>query len=387
MSIPKLAERVVKPTNFCRKYRTLAPNYIKPIDMTIAGTLLLALAGLGFLFFSSSIFGSYQPRGGDYVAGYAWGVILFFLAFLGILLIASLLIAYRGGFDWLSEHTAAKYLLLLFGLISSVSAAALSAMFRNEPDAAAVSIRWFSGFAPILIPVLLLLAGVVLNNESLRNSLPPLTYKIPLHLGFWLGLLINGLFVRALVVQSSANAQARVEETLAFQDKNHQRMLQEIDSCDVSKNMVFILVMTDANQDKEVRERAVAKVKTHPQWQQELIRILGTGYASEAFNFLASNEVDDKSLFPEAIRTGIAQQAAQFRESIRRSSHSSHFYPERFLWETERVLRTVERFRDQGTDFTPAVKELRAALDEPSDVEKSSMKAEKVLDEWLKKAK
>jgi hypothetical protein len=355
--------------------------------MTIAGNLLLALGGLLFLLFSSSMFAANQPRGGDYVAGYAWGVIFFFLAFLGILLIASLLIAYRGGFDWLSEHTAAKYLLLLFGLISTVVAAALTAIFKNEPDPAAVSIRWFSGFAPVLIPVLLLLAGVVLTNEPLRNSLSPLAYKIPLHLSFWLGLVINALFVRTLVLQSSANARARIEETLAFQDQNHQRMLQEIDSCDVSKNMVFILVMTDANQDKEVRESAVAKVKTHPQWQQELIRILGTGYASEAFNFLASNEVDDKRLFPEAISTGIEQQATQFRESIRQSSHSSHFYPERFLWETERILRTVERYRDQGTDFTPAIKKLRAALDEPSDVEKSPMKAEKVLDEWLKKAK
>jgi hypothetical protein len=351
--------------------------------MTFVGNLLLAIAGLLFLLFSRELITPSQPRGGDYVAGHAWGVMLSFLAFLGILLIVALLIAYRGGFDWLSSHTAARYLLLLFGLISSVVAAALAAILRNEPDAAAISIRWFSGFAPILIPVLLLMAGVVLTNDSLRNGLSPLAYKIPLHLSFWLGLVINLLFLRTLVVQSNANARAQIEETLAFQDRNHQRMLQEIDSCDIMKNMVFILVMTDGNQDPEVRERAVAKVKTHPQWQQELIRILGTGYAAQAFNFLASNEVEDKSLFPEAIKNGILQQAGQFRESIRTSSHSSHFYPERFLWETERVLRTVERYADLGTDFTPAVKELRAALDEPSDVEKTPMKAEKVLDAWL----
>ena len=61
--------------------------------------------------------------------------------------------------------------------------------------------------------------------------------------------------------------------------------------------MAHILVFTDANHDKEVRERAVAKVKTNPQWQQELCRLLENNGAIEAFFFLASNEVEDKNLF------------------------------------------------------------------------------------------
>ena len=52
------------------------------------------------------------------------------------------------------------------------------------------------------------------------------------------------------------------------------------------KNMVFILVFTDANQDTDVRAKAVAKIKTNPQWEEELIKRLNSGWASEAFNFL-----------------------------------------------------------------------------------------------------
>jgi hypothetical protein len=287
----------------------------------------------------------------------------------------------------LSANTAARYLLLLFGLVSTVVAAALAALFREEPGTSAIMVRYFSGFAPILIPVLLLVSGVILLNDGLRNAMPASVCQWPVKISFWLGLVINVLAVRAWMQLSNENAQAHVQDEIAFQDKNQQRMLDEIDSCDVQKNMVFILVMTDANQDPEVRQRAIAKVKTHPNWQQELIRILGTGYASEAFNYLASNNVDNPELFPQAIETGIGQQAEQFRESIRRSSHPSHFYPERFQWETERVVRTVDKFSDKGVDFRPSMKALRAALNEKTDVEKKPLNAEELLDYWLKVAK
>ena len=170
-------------------------------------------------------------------------------------------------------------------------------------------------------------------------------------------------------------------------DENHQRILNEIDTCDVMKNMVFILVSTDSNQDRDIRERAVAKVKTHPQWQQELIRLLQTDWAPEAFNFLASNDVDDPLLFGEPVKAGILIQARLIRESIRNSSHSSHFYPGRFGWEVERAVRTADKFKNQGVDLRPAVQELRAALDEPSEYEKPVFTCIKILDKWLKENK
>ncbi len=353
--------------------------------MTIVGNLLLAVGSLLFFLFFTALTAPNQSRGGDYAAGFGWGVILFFLAFLGILLVVSLIIASRGGFDWLSANTAARYLLLLFGLVSTVVAAALATLFREEPGSAAGLVRIFSGFAPWLIPVLLLISGAILLNNSLRQSFSPLTYQIPIKVSFWLGLVINLVAAYAWMKLANENRQAVMQDEIAFQDKNHQRMLGEIDSCEIQKNMVFILVFTDSNQDPEVRNRAVAKVKTHPHWQEEIIRILGTGYAPEAFNFLASNDVDNKSLFPDAIKAGIAQQAQLFRESIRRSSHPSHFYPELFLWETERVLRTVERFKESNSQYLKEVESLREALKEPADVEKIPLKAEKLLDEWLKK--
>ncbi len=162
-------------------------------------------------------------------------------------------------------------------------------------------------------------------------------------------------------------------------------MLQDIDSCDVLKDMVFILVMTDANHDPDVRNKAVSKVKTNPKWQEELIRLLESDWAPEAFNFLASNEVDDKSLFPEAVKLGVLNQARLIRESLRSVSHPSHLYPEKFTWETERVLRTVDKFDNLGSDYRPAVQELRMAMDEHITFEKPVLNCVKILDKWLAK--
>ena len=136
--------------------------------------------------------------------------------------------------------------------------------------------------------------------------------------------------------------------------------------------------MTDGNQSPDVRERAVVKVKTHPDYQAELIHILQTGYVAEAFQFLASNEVEDPQRFPEPIRLGILKQAEVFRETIRASSHPFHFYPELFHWETERILRTVDNYKGMGVDFKPAIFELKKSLDEKTDFERPKLRCEMV---------
>src|SRR5690606_7878728 len=92
---------------------------------------------------------------------------------------------------------------------------------------------------------------------------------------------------------------------------------------------------------------------------------------TEAFQFLASNEVDDPDLFVEPIREGIFHQAEAIRERIRRVNHPSNFYAGMFRWETEWVLRTAEKYESLGGDYLAAIQAFRSAMDEPSDFEKT----------------
>jgi hypothetical protein len=145
------------------------------------------------------------------------------------------------------------------------------------------------------------------------------------------------------------------------------------------------LVFTDANHDPEVRRKAIEKVRSNPQWQQELVRLLENDGAIEAFEFLASNEVDDKTLFIAPVNSGILSVADWIRKQIRKSDQEHYFYPELFSREVERILRTVDRLEDTGADFRPAVLALRAALDEPNPANKVKLNCISMLDNWIKK--
>ncbi len=49
------------------------------------------------------------------------------------------------------------------------------------------------------------------------------------------------------------------------------------------------------------------------------------------------------------------------------------------------MLRTLAKFEGMGVDYRPAVQELRAALNEPTEIKKEKFKVAITLDEWLKK--
>ena len=128
-------------------------------------------------------------------------------------------------------------------------------------------------------------------------------------------------------------------------------------------------------------------VKKNKEWKATGIEsaVIGIFSLLLSFTFLASNDVDNPELFPEPVKAGVLIQARLIRESIRNASHPSHFYQGQFSWEVERVLRTVDKFKNKGVDFRPAVKELRDAFNEKSEFEKPKWAAIAWIDEWLKK--
>jgi hypothetical protein len=350
--------------------------------MTIIGNILLFICTLVFL--ANTISLTKAPPQNDGAVGYYWSLIILNAIFIIAMILVTLIIGYKGGLDWISPKKSSRVLLVSIGLLTALTTMVLSGLFKYEAGPVPGLIRIYSSFAPILIPLILIIAGFILLNGNVRNSVPMAAYQWPLILISIIGVTGTVSGVAGFLSESARNQTARINNIRQQDDDNHQRMLADIDSCDVMKNMVFILVMTDANQDADVREKAVAKVKTNPQWQQELVARLQNDWAPEAFNFLASNEVDDPSLFLEPVKAGVLIQAKLIRETIRQASHPSHFYPDQFKWEVERVLRTVDRFKNKGVDYLPAVKELRAAFNEPSEFEKPKWGAVEMVDEWLK---
>ena len=346
--------------------------------MIVLGNIFLAIAALIFLLACNLIYFQ-TPPGGDAAVGYAWSMILSILAFSVCLLVSIAIIGGQGGFGWVGSSTGARVVLVLLACLLIVVGNGFFMMNENPSDLPG-GFRQIARMIPAALPILLMVSAAILLNFK-YTEIPALAYKIPVYTS----LIISALGVMVIFWGNIQNAAAMMKSDGDFNDKIHQDHLNHIDSTDVMKDMVFLLVFTDANQAKAVRERALAKIKTRPDWQQELVSRLQNDWAPEAFTFLASNEVDDKALFPEPVRQGVLIQARLIRDDIKQCRDAYDLYAGKFTWEVERVLRTVDKFQGMGVDYRPAVQEMRNALDEKTSFDKPKLAAIGLVDKWLKK--
>ncbi|MCB0631014.1 MAG: hypothetical protein R2824_15020 [Saprospiraceae bacterium] len=348
--------------------------------MTIVGNIFLVIAGLIYLALSSMLFSRQPPPGGDYAVGYAWTLVLGNAAFTLCLTIVVAIIGSKGGFDWVAIPGAPRFMIVTGAYILIMLAYNFFAMKEGTGDLPPLA-RQVVAYLPGLLPLLLLSCAAILLNDDWRAAVPVAVYKWPLLLTAILGLLPLGLIMQ----HNARNAAAVAKDRADFISRTEQAHLDQIDSTDVQKAMVNILVFTDANHKAEVRERALERIRSRPDWQEELIRLLDTNGAPEVFTFLASNEVEDKTMFKNSVEAGIYVQARLIRQSIRNCRGTYDLYSGRFGWEVERVLRSVQKFQGMGVDYQPAIREMRAALDEPTSFEKPRLNCIPVLDKWLEK--
>ncbi len=346
--------------------------------MILLGNFFLAIAALAFLLVCNLIYFTKMP-GGDAGVGYAWSLLFGIAGFSVCLAIVTAIIGSQGGFGWVGAPGSQRTLLVLGGLILVLIGNGFFMVGEYPHDLPVVLRKTIRLIPAILPPALLIGAAILLNGK--QAAAPALAYKLPIYAGLFLGLLGIGILMAARAQRTAAILQSES----GFRSQTHQNHQNHIDSTDVSKDMVFLLVYTDANHPEDVREKALAKIKSWPGWQEELVRRLQNDWAPEAFTFLASNEVDDKTMFPEPVRQGVRIQARLIRESIRNCRNPYDLYAGRFGWEVERVLRTVDKFKGMGVDYRPAVQELRLALDEPARFEKPRLAATLTVDKWLKK--
>jgi hypothetical protein len=345
--------------------------------MTTFGNILLGVATLIYLGLLSLVYGSHN-RSGDAGVGYAFSLVLSNVGFILCLGILTAIIGSKGGFSWVGNYFGLpRSVWVLAGFILAMT----GIFFFNMQEGLGALAAIVRKLAPGLLPLLVIAGAALLLNEGWRASVPPLAFKLPILMAVGAGAVVLLLLMGAKFTQSAENAKSASEA----ESSRHQNELANIDSIDVMKEIVFLFVYTDANQAPELRERAITRIKSRPDWQEELVRRIQTDWAPEVFTFLASNEVDDKALFAEPVRQGVLIQARLIRENIRQCRDGHDLYAGKFAWELERVLRSVDKFEGMGVDYRPAVQEMRNALDEKTSFEKPKLVAMGILDQWLKK--
>lgn len=352
---------------------------------TLPGNILLLLAALVFSpvftpFFNTKISTSNDQGASGYMMIL---VLLIHLVFLGLTFFAGLSISRHGGLDWISNRSFIRGSVLGVALGSMVIVSAISVISRFADASSPALLTSLMKIAPTVIFLVVIGGGLILNHESLRSSIPVIICEIPLVLVSILCLsgLIYGGFTAAVSKSPGLEDSTRQYENAPTIMATR---LREIDEADITRDFVRILGFTSPLYPPDVRQKAATKVKTHPDYQNELINLLNTDSPMDALSFLSISEVDDKLIFPQAINSGLLNTAAWIRHDIQGTS-PSEFYADRYTAEIGSALQTADKYEGMGIDYAPAVKELRSSLDEPFAGKKAKFDCIASLDEWIRK--
>lgn len=353
--------------------------------MIVIGNILLAFAALLYVLLLSAAYGRPPSNAGDAAGGYAMSVLLFSLVFAGCMAMAAALIGAKGAFGWIGSSGASRFALVAAGLLSILIVSGMSTALKFEHSSQVpFALRYLTGFAPALFPLVLLAAGFILLNDPLREAVPSAVYKIPLSIVFGVSALACiGLLIQWMGYQNRQAAD-RIEDIRQREDQNHLRHLQDIENADPETGILGLLSLTGRYHHSDVREKAVAKIKSNPRWQQELVRILESGYYYHVYTFLDVEQVEDKALFAAPLNRSIYRMAEEIGAFIRTNSHLNDWHFD--YLSVDRMLSSVEQFQNLGEDFLPAIRAVRAAFDETpqAHVKKPKFKEPAILDRWIK---
>jgi hypothetical protein len=349
---------------------------------SLLGNICLFLAAVVSGTLISSVNNYKAPLGGSGGAeAFPIWMLLLHFALLCTLGLAAFIIASNGGFDWIPLNKYARYLLITICLILTVITSLMSALMLKQSDSVPALLGCFLQYGYIAVPVVLVAAGFILNNSFLREIVPVALYKWPLVAVLGLSISMIGAGIYERMTQGSAKERDQKYENGA---EIKSRRLEEIETADITRDIVRILEFTRSIYPAEVRQKAIAKIKSHPDWQKELIQLLEDDRARYAIHFFASNPINDKKFFVEPLEQGLLMIAANIRHDIQGTSPSA-FSKDMFSEEVDCALKIVDIYEGMGVDYLPAIRAIRAALDEPVAGKIMRFQCREVLDDWLKK--
>ncbi|MCH6199028.1 hypothetical protein MMU07_05545 [Aquiflexum sp. LQ15W] len=326
---------------------------------------------------------------GDHAMGYGLGLALsglgIFLGSIGLFFYLSKL----GVFGMLTTDPFWKNFLAVILCAAFVFAVFFSAALKWDNITEAVSFSpWLANMNSLIwFPLLIFIPSFLVHFLGKEPSFTPVRIFFPI--GFMFSLVFTiGLLMDWLVYQSKQQKEM-ISQILTQDKEQHETYMSEIEGLDSTQSILGILPLTGKYHDAEVREAAVAKIKSRPHWESELIGILVSEYNYHyAYDFLDGNNVDHPRLFIEPVRLSILQMATatDIRAIIPNADNLQEWAFDHFG--IERLLRVVDgQLAGQGMDFYPAILEVRKALDTTPPEQYKGIKYSVIptLDNWIKK--
>ena len=336
---------------------------------------------------------SEPSRGADSSMGYGWGAIYLSLGFALSSLILLIIVRSTGGFDWVAQQAGTRTgLLVVFFIAMSITTffGAILKMESHQQDTSPQFIHWLAVGQPQLwVPLLWLMVCLFSLNPAWLSTVSLQWFKLP----FWVGFCISTLFTAGLVLvyihDSIQRTTAQVATRIDDETRWHQARLDQVAAHKPDDSIFGLLAFSNQYQDEDVRQAALTKIKSHPDWEAQLLDLLTNQYAyKDVYSFLGSNPVAHPDAFIQPLNQSIEFLSDDIKADIKgRNTNLQNWAFD--TYNTEHLLRAIDtQFGGQIGTFYPNVLKVKQALNTPlPDPERDKnvrFEATAVVDAWLK---
>ncbi|MGE4069644.1 MAG: hypothetical protein AB7E72_00540 [Lysobacterales bacterium] len=346
--------------------------------MSIIGHLCLLLAVLVYLIpWLGLQLG--QARGSDTGAGLLWSSVWLGLPLGALLTGAWMVVVTRGGMDWLARDRGLQYVAILSAGLGFTVVVTMASALRLEPSSQIPwAMRLLVPWAAWALPAAMMVAAALALNGPSHVAVQAGVRTI------WLiTTALSALVAVGLLMELGQSQRVRQREQLQQQseeqDQRDRQTHDEVARMRLPEDLSQLLNHSNVYENPEVRALALQKLAEHPDLTAAVAEELTRGRAYEAIIYLQGNDPPHPEQLDQAIAIGIDRIAAGLASDIQRT-HT--LYAEQGETETLRILDVLKRYpRGQG-DYRPAMRRLRAALDDPRP-NQVPLKARALLDRWL----
>ena len=331
---------------------------------------------------------------GENAMGYGLALAFWGLCFTVSSLALTITMLVRSNFQWVANdsgsRTAIVMLSWLFILLTTFFCAIFKWEWARDANPYPQFLHWLAvNHGQIWIPLLWLAACFLSINVGLRGSVSPNVVKI----SFYAGLLISSSYSIGLAVGYLRDSARSYEAQVASQRQQdaywHNEVMKDIIAHKPTDPLVNLLAQTTQVRPEDTRQAAVAKVKTYPNWEAELLELLKDKRAyREVYYFLDGNAVSHPEQFAGPLNQSIVWLAETIKADITNSNNLQHWSFDSY--QIDNMLRAIdEQLLNKGVDFYPNVVKLKQALQTPPPQRFKDVRftTTDVVDSWLKKQK
>jgi hypothetical protein len=313
--------------------------------------------------------------GGDYGVGYSLVWIIYVAGFF----ISTGLLAWNMNqnhcFDWLpASFLRYRNWLIFFGWIAFVVAIIWSLASRSDKVANEFPqfMSWFTwSSVHIWLPLLILLPSLYLINIERVTGIAPSWVKIPIQTGFsvsfFIALIIFGLFSKSWLERRLPVFQS-ISNMYQERRADYKTALDQIENY---SDTTIAGLLKYVGSDKQLSDNAIAKIKSFPNWENDMIGILTQKdleriyiYEDETryvYAFLSDNKAEHPEKFIQPILYSLKVMTIRAERDM-----ENPYDRELNMLRIETVCKVLEtQFNNYAKEFKPRMLKLQEVLDAP----------------------